>query len=131
MENVTVDFEKATKMKLRFDTKVGKISTEDLWDLPLISQRGVSLDSIAKAVNAEVKASEEESFVERASNANTLAVFKLEIVKRVIAVKQEEAETKLNAAKERERKARIRELIATKEDESLAELSVEDLKKLL
>lgn len=60
-ENVN-NFEIASRLKLRFETAVGMISTEDLWTLPLTSNSKVSLDSLAVSLNKELKGSEE-SFV--------------------------------------------------------------------
>lgn len=43
-------FEKASRMKLRFNTQRGVLSVEDLWDLPLIQ-----LDNIAIALNKKLQ----------------------------------------------------------------------------
>ena len=37
-------FEQAARLKLRFETSRGLLSVEDLWDLPLTSARGASLE---------------------------------------------------------------------------------------
>jgi hypothetical protein len=68
-------FEKASKMKLRFSTTKGVLSTEDLWDLSL-----ESLDRIAKNLYKQIKESEEISFISEKSSEDTLASIKLEIV---------------------------------------------------
>ena len=39
-------FAKATRDKVKFVTVKGEISIEDLWDLPLTSEKGFDLDSI-------------------------------------------------------------------------------------
>ena len=88
-------FEKASKMKLRFSTTKGVLSTEDLWDLSL-----ESLDKIAKNLYKQIKESEEISFISEKSSEDTLASMKLEIVKFVITFKMDEAkEKKLRAEK--------------------------------
>ena len=49
-------FEQASRLKLTFSTNKGQLSVEHLWDLSLDS-----LDTLAKGVNRELKASEEEA----------------------------------------------------------------------
>jgi hypothetical protein len=83
-------FEKATRTKVRFDTFVGSLSVEDLWDLPLISN-SVNLDVIAIELNKALNNCETESFVKE-ENPNTKHLkFKLDVVKHIIEVKVEEA----------------------------------------
>ena len=48
-------FEQAARMKLRFDTPRGALSAEDLWDLPLTSTRGLSLNDIAITLHHALK----------------------------------------------------------------------------
>ena len=83
-------FEKASRLKLRFDTPKGMITTEDVWDLPLTSRNGASLDNLAKDLNRTIKETEEESFVADKSARNTVLELKFDIVKHIIEVKKAE-----------------------------------------
>lgn len=124
-------FEKASKLKLRFGTMSGNCTTEDLWDLPLQSANKASLDSIAISLSKELKASGEESFVNKAPAVNVLLQLKLDIVKHIIAIKLAEKEQATKAAEKRLHNEKVLGLIAQKEDETLAGKSVEELKSLL
>jgi hypothetical protein len=126
-------FEKATRLKLRFDTPRGFLMTEDLWDLPLQTtrQNGVSLDQIAIALNQQLKEAETVSFVDESPRANDRLQLAFDLVKHVIDVKKAENAA---AAIERDRaatKQRILEIIAKKQDSKLEESSIEELQAKL
>lgn len=125
-------FVTASRVKLRFPSTRGEISTEELWDLPLEAKNGFDLDSVAKAVNADMKQSSEDSFVRTKANpAAARAAFQLEIVKYVISVKQQEA----TAAEQRRIAASKRQVLmaalARKEDATLESMSVDELRAQL
>lgn len=82
-------FEQASRLKLRFETNRGFLSTEDLWDLSL-----TSLDSIYRVINKKLKEETEESLITTRSKSNKELDLKVEILKHVVKVKQEEAELK-------------------------------------
>lgn len=124
-------FERASKLKLRFQTVKGSLTAEDLWDLPLLSRTGASLDNLAKSLNKAVKDSGDESFVLKKNEVNNILELKFEIVKRVIEVRLEEAEVRDKAAENKAKKERIMNFIAAKEDEALLGKSVEELTKLV
>lgn len=124
-------FEKASKLKLRFTTKKGQITVEDLWDLPLTSNLGVNLDDIAKGLNKSVKEAEEESFVVKKSRSNTVLELQFDIVKHVIKVKLDEAAAAKLKAENKAKKDKILNILADKEDEELKESSKKQLKKML
>lgn len=124
-------FEKASRLKLRFMTPRGGVTTEDLWDLPLTSENGLSLDSLARELHRELKTSEEESFVKPKTSANTTLTLKFEIVKRVIEVKLAEAEARLQATERKNKKEKLLGIIAEKEDAKLMKTSLADLKKMV
>lgn len=116
-------FEIATRKKYRFPFR-GLISTEDLWDLTL-----EQLDTVYKTLNKQVKTEEETSLMtQSATDETTLNM--IEIVKHIFTTKQEEANARKMAAKNAEKKKRILEVIAQKQDESLMKMSVDDLQKL-
>lgn len=123
-------FERASRLKLRFETQVGNLTVEDLWDLPLTS-RGASLDTLAKAINKAVKESAEESFVVKKSATDTIIGLKLDIVKHVIEVKLVEAEISEKEVETKAKKERIMAIIADKEDDALKVKSADELKELL
>ena len=73
-------FERATREKFRFNSPQGALSAEDLWDLPLTSDRAnrANLNDIAKELNKTLKAkNDEEYFVEpkRATDTTTPIMF--------------------------------------------------------
>lgn len=122
-------FEKATRLKLRFDTPKGLLSVEDLWDLPLTSTVGkANLDDVAKALSRKLKAADEESFVAPSTNsAATADQLKFDIVKHIIGVRLRENEAKAAKAANKEELARLQEIIASKQDEALKGLTLEEL----
>lgn len=118
-------FEKAVKGKYRFPYK-GQIAVEDLYDLPL-----GSLDTVFKTLNAEVKKTDEKSLLQTKSEEDDILATKIEIVKYIFNEKLEEKKNRQEAAERKEKKQKIMQIIATKQDEALQNASVEDLQKML
>ena len=125
-------FLQATREKFRFESNKGDLSVEQLWDLPLTSRTGFDLDTVAKAVNVNLKSSNEESFVNASNNpAVSRLQAQLEVVKAIIEVKLAQAEaTKKRAEKIAERQ-RLMEVLHSKKDQELQGLSVEEIERRL
>ena len=121
--NISI-FEFATKNKLRFPYK-GLISVEDLWDL-----NQIQLDSVYKTLNKEVKQTQEESLMTKNAEDEVLQV-KLDVVKHIFAVKQAEALNRAANAEKAEKKRRILEVLAQKQDNALMDKSEDELIKML
>lgn len=121
-------FKNAIKNKFRYPFN-GQISTEDLFDLSL-----KQLDTVYANLNAELEKTKKSSLLagstEETEKRKALEN-KLEIVKEIFDDKQKENEAKLDAAKEKERKQTIIRIIEEKENDSLKNMSIDDLKKLL
>lgn len=122
-------FEQAIREKFRFASPKGSLMLEDLYDLPLTSSREnvANLNSIAKELSRELKAAGEEDFVNPKSGGDKVLQTKLDLVKHVIAVRQAENESARDAADRREKKERILEIIAKKQDQDLEGKSLEEL----
>lgn len=118
-------FEKAIRGKMRFPFR-GMISVEDLWDLNVRE-----LDEIFKTLNAGVKRSQEESLLAAKSKEDETLMTQIEIVKYIVAVKLEEAENVAKDIIRNEKKQKLMALISNKQDEELANKSVEELKAML
>jgi hypothetical protein len=124
-------FEKAARLKLRFETPVGLISVEELWDLPLTSKTGKSnLDTIARDLNRKLKDTADESFVDKPTQTDSVLQLKFEIVKHVIDVLVAERDAAAVARVNREKKQEIMSLIAEKKNDQLKGTSLEDLEKM-
>lgn len=125
-------FEKASKLKLRFESSKGLLSVEDLWDLPLTSATGkANLDDVARAVHRQLKSDDSISFVNTSQKTDEVTQLKMDIVKHVIAAKMAENAQAAKAHDLREKKQRIMEIMARKQDEALASSSMDDLQKML
>ena len=125
-------FEKAARMKLRFSTPKGNLSVEDLWDLPLAGKDGTAnLDDLAKEFYKKHRDGEELSFVKTVKKAETTTKLQLDIVLRIIEVRLEEEERRKQAVVNKEKKDRILSIMAEKENASLKEASMDELRRML
>ena len=118
-------FENAVRMKMRFPFK-GMISVEDLWDLGLRD-----LDSVFKALNKQVKQSQEESLLAAKTKEDEILTTQIDIVKYIVSVKMAELESAKQAKEQKEKKQKIMELIAAKKEEALGNKSIEELEAML
>lgn len=122
-------FERASRGKLRFESSVGDLTAEQLWDLPLTAKGDrPDLDKLARGVNSELKGLEEGSFVQITPDPRkTELELKLEILKHVIESKLADKARAEKAAENAERKRRLMAILATKEDEALAGKTKEEI----
>lgn len=118
-------FEVAVRTKMRFPFK-GLVSVEDLWDLSV-----TGLDGIFKTLNSELKQVKEESLLNTKTKEDKELDLKIAIVKYIVNVKLEEQEAKSKAKAQKEQKQKIMEILATKQDESLQNKSIDELKAML
>jgi len=118
-------FEVAVRSKFRFPFR-GLIVTEDLWDLSI-----TELDSIFKTLNSQLKQVKEESLLNTKTKEDKELDTKIEIVKYIFNTKIEEENARLKAKENKEKKQKILEIIANKQDESLQNKSEEELMKML
>ena len=119
-------FEKASSLQLRFASTKGSLSVEDLWGLSL-----ESLDTLAKAVNKQIKAEEEDSFIGKKSSANSTLDLKLDILKRVIEVKIIERDAQVDRAAKNAKLSQLKALALHKANEKLSSLSEEEINKMI
>ena len=118
-------FEKASRLKLRFNYK-GICSVEDLWDIPL-----KDLDSIYKKFNAQLKAENEESLLNKKTAENELIELQMNIVKYIVETKLNEQQKRKELLEKAAQKQKIMSIISKKQDEHLENMPIEELMKLI
>lgn len=125
-------FERATREQFRFPSNKGELTVEQLWQLPLQSKSNTDLDTVAKTINAELKKSAEESFVTPASNtgANLLSA-KLDVVKVVIAYRQDENARRRLAQDKAAQRERLLNALNNAEQQQLLQMTPDELRKQL
>lgn len=125
-------FEKASRLKLRFETSKGLVTVEDLWDLPLSSATGkANLDDVARSLHNQLKNEEDISFVNPETKENMPMKLGFEIVKHIISVKLAEKVAREQAESNREKKQKIMAIIEQKQDTALSAMSLEELNKMV
>lgn len=125
-------FEKATRLKLRFESPTGSLSVEDLWDLPLTSTtKKANLDDLAIHLNRTLKDTTTESFVKKSTQKNEELQLKFDIVRHVIEVRLKENEAEALKKTNAERKQKLLAILAEKQDADLKGKSAEELQKLI
>jgi frataxin-like iron-binding protein CyaY len=118
-------YEKAIREKLRFDYK-GLLTVEDLWDLDV-----KELDKLFKVLNSQKKEISEESLLDTKTNEDNILDTKIEIIKHIVFNKQEEKKILKLRAENKEKKERLKEILAKKQDSELENLSAEELQEML
>jgi hypothetical protein len=120
-------YKRAARIKLRFESARGLVTTEDLFNLPL-----EELDIIARTYSKKTKESKEESFIKPVKTDAT-SVFKLslDIVKDVIADKLAARDAAQKAAATKIKKAKILGIMADKENDELKGKDLDELKEML
>jgi len=123
----------AAQTRLRFPSVRGDLTVEQLFQLPLKSQTGFDLDSVAKAINSQLKGVSEESFVEDTSSnpqKNSLTVA-LDVVKDVIKTKQDENRAVVLKSQKAAERKKLLDAIGAKKDEVLTKASLKELEEKL
>ena len=124
MENQNI-FELASRMKIRFAYR-GMITVEDLWDLSV-----QELDRIFQKLNKALKESKEESLLSPQVKEDSELNVQVAIVRHIVEVKLAEAAVALAAVERKAKKEKILSILADKQDDSLRNMSSEDLTKML
>lgn len=117
-------FEKATRMKLRFQHK-GIQTVEDLWDLSV-----QELDKIFQALKKESDTTAGESLLQT-DKKDDIIELKISIIRYIVKVKLQETEDHENEIIKKEKREQILRLIQKKADAELEDLSIEELKKMI
>jgi len=121
-------YKKASQLKLRFPTKVGLLSVEQLWDL---SQ--TELSTTIKAVKKILKKNDNDdelSFLDDIKSVDDENQLRFDILKDIYLIKKKESEELRDAAENKAHNQKIDALIAEKQDGEMREMSIEELKKL-
>jgi len=114
-------FEKATREKFRYPSAKGLLTTEQLWELPLTAKSGFSLDDVARAVNAELKAIDTESFVATETNPAKATL------ETIIAIRIAEDQAAKAAAAKKLEKEKLLAVLGRKQDAVLENLTEAEL----
>lgn len=122
-------FQQASRAKLRFATQLGQLSTEDLWELPLTSAKGVSLKSIATDLQTQVSAQpmKELDFFELPEATDSTLQLRFDIVKHIVTTRVAESRDKSAEAAKETKRAQLQALINDKLQDELKNKSVEEL----
>lgn len=125
------NFEKATRIGLRFPSVKGWITVEDLWALPLERKDNFDLDNVARQCNAALKESTEESFVRKTTPEKEEHALRMAIVKHIIDVRLSEQEAKEKAIANKQEREKIMAALEAKQTESLYNMTEEQLQARL
>jgi len=121
-------FEQASRKRIRFNTGIGLLSVEDVWQLPLTNVKGANLDWLAMQLQEECAAKSKKSFVHKVETKDEDAQLRFDIVLHIISVKLAEREEAEKAQERHDRRQRIMALIERKENEQFDQKSLDELR---
>ena len=120
-------FEKAVRNKVRWNYK-GSLNVEDLWTLELYELNELYM-KLAKDARASAKGLD--SLIDVDEDDDSLETLRMDIVKHIFMTKKAEADARQMAAIQKQKSARILDIIARKKDAELEAMSVDELEKLI
>lgn len=125
-------FEEASRLKLRFDSSVGKLTVEDLWQLPLSSTRAVvNLDDIARKLHKQLRNDDDVSFVDKDRKSDSTVQLRFDIIKHIIDVRLAEDVAESQKQENARRKQKLLSIIADREDDALRSMPLDELRKAI
>jgi len=127
-------FERASRLRIRFESSKGLLTVEDLWVLPLTSKDNkgkVNLDDIARGLHREIQAAGDVSFVKPASDLDEKLSVAFEVVKHVISVLMAERDAAVLEAQRQEKRKVLLAALAEAENKELTSGSIAELRAKL
>lgn len=121
-------YKQASKVSLRFQTSYGSLTVEQLWSLSLNK-----LSTIIKNLKKQIKTNDDDelSFLDESKTVDAEKQLQFDILKDVYLTKKQEIEAEKRAASDKENNQYILNLIKTKQDQELANKSIEELQAML
>lgn len=125
-------FQKAARLRLRFDSPAGALSVEDLWQLHLTSATGkANLDDIARNLFIQLKSDNAVSFVNPTEGSDPVMQLRFDIVKHIIDVRVAEAKAASEIKANKERKQNLLAILAEKQSADLKALPADELRRMI
>ena len=119
-------FEQATKMQVRFTTRRGVLSVEDLWHIKVSF-----LDEIYADLSRQKEATQRHSLIEKKSDESAKIDLKLSLVEHVFAARKEAAEKATAKADRAAKKQKLLAILSKKQDQQYEEMSAEELQQII
>lgn len=119
-------YKKALKIKLRFATTKGKLTTEDLFDLSL-----TDLNNLAISLDKKLSETPRKSFISDIAPDTQEDELRFNIVKDVITLRLAERNAAQNTKAKAAEKAQLLEILHRKKNEALENLSVTEIEAKL
>jgi len=119
-------FEQASKLKLRFFTTKGLLSTEQLWDISI-----KELDILAVSLEKQLETTETKTFLVEKTQENKTLKLMFDLALYILKSKVAEQELLKNLKEKKAKQEKIMSLIEDKQEDALKNLPIEELEKLL
>lgn len=124
-------YKKASRLKLRFKTKFGLLTLDQLWDIKMTDLKAAVIEA-HEAWKSITDVDSELSFLEGNSESETeIPKLTFEILKDVYTTRLDEVKSASEAAVVNKEIKHLEEILAAKKEESLRSMSVDDIEKLI
>lgn len=125
-------YKKASRLKLRFKTKFGLLTLDQLWDIKMTELKTIVKDSYEAWKKVDGDVDSELSFLEGNTESETeIPKLTYEILKDVYTTRLSEVKSASEAAVVNKEIKHLEEILAAKKEESLKSMSVDEIEKLI